>query len=275
MQLLFSFRRPLPFWLGLAGLVLAGLPGVAQTVPPVGPGFPGGPGPINLPNIPVRGPGGFPFYPSPGWDPTTYGAPYPGWNQTWTGYDPRNAPPLRNFPCPGDILMNPQSIAPSKPGNYNGGTFGNTRVHADGTPKFHDGLDIMATPGTPLGAAYDGVVTRVERNFSPGEYAYKSYGNFVEVRSVVNGQTITLKYNHLDAVSTQVQENVTVRAGATIGLSGTTGNAAPNPDTPNAPAPIPHVHIQARDANGGRANPEDHLGTKFDHKTGKLSYRPC
>ena len=262
MQVLFSSQGPLPRWLGLlVGLVLAGLPSMAQTGP--GPGFPGGPGPLVLPPVTVTSP---PYYvPPPGWGGNY--TPYPGWNQPWVGYNPGNAPQPRTTPCPGDILINPQRIAPSRPGNYNGGTFGYTRMNPDGSLKFHDGLDLQATPGTPFPVAYGGVVTRVERSFSPGEYRERSYGNYVEVRSVINGQVVILKYNHMDTVNPEIQPNVTIRAGVSIGQSGTTGNAAR--------AAVPHIHIQARDANGNSTNPEQHLSTKFDHTTGQPTNRPC
>lgn len=199
--------------------------------------------------------------------------PYPGWNQPYVGYNP--PPPIPRDPCPGDILRNPQRLAPSRPGNYNGGTFGNTRTHADGSQQFHDGIDIQAAPGTSFTVAYGGVVTRVERSFSPGEYRERSYGNYVEVRSLVNGQVVIFKYNHMDTVAGGIQPNVTIRAGAPIGTSGNTGNAAPNPNAPNARPIVPHVHIQARDANGNPTNPEPHLSTTFDHTTGQATNRPC
>ena len=46
--------------------------------------------------------------------------------------------------------------------NYYGGTFGETRVDRDGKPKRHDGLDLYAEVGTPVYAAYAGVITKAE-----------------------------------------------------------------------------------------------------------------
>lgn len=238
----------------------------AQTSGP-GPGFPGNGNPIILPPTPPATP---PPRHTP-WIPHITGElPYNGWNQYYTGYNP-NAGAQYRIPCPGDILIFPR-IAPSKPGNYKGGTFGMTRAYPGGVPKMHNGLDLLAVPGTPFPAAYGGTVTRVERNFAPGQYAPDSYGNFVEIRSVINGQVVYLSYNHMDAVNILVQPGAVIRQGAPIGLSGKTGNAA---DRPHHTYIIPHVHIKARDENGNKLNPETYISTKFNHATGESTGRPC
>lgn len=160
------------------------------------------------------------------------------------------------------------SIAPSWTSGYKGGTYGYTR---SGGKRFHDGIDITAPVGTAVFSMYDGVITGTRTSFSPTQYIESSYGNFVTVKSTINGQTVYLKYNHLNSVSANIAIGTQVKAGTQIGLSGITGSAAdPNPRQKI----IPHVHIQAMDKNKKRTNPEPFMGTKFDHKTGKGT-KPC
>lgn len=178
--------------------------------------------------------------------------------------DPGPSDPGPVIPCFGTVMYNPH-IAPSRPGNYRGGMYGYTR---NGGKKLHDGIDIYAVPGSLVGAAQAGVVTRIERGFSPGQYREKSYGNFVEVRSEVNGVVTFLKYNHLDQVIDGLTVGSVISQESVIGYSGTTGNAADA-------GVVPHVHIQAKDGSGHRADPAPHLGTIFDPATGQGTPRPC
>lgn len=87
----------------------------------------------------------------------------------------------------------------------------------------HDGIDIAAPKGTPVGSAGQGRVTRA--GFDP-----TGYGNLVEV--VHNG--ISTFYGHLDAIRVAIGERLT--PGQTLGTVGLTGN------TTGA-----HLHLGARD----------------------------
>ena len=138
-------------------------------------------------------------------------------------------------PCPGDPLKF-MSIAPSSAGNYRGGTYGNTR---SGGTQFHDGVDIASPRNANLYSMYDGTVTDMRKSFLPGQYGRKSYGNYITIKSVINGNTVYLKYNHLEFVSSGLMIGSALAQGAYMGITGNTGNAA-------KPGIIPHVHIQAK-----------------------------
>ncbi|MDX3916319.1 MAG: M23 family metallopeptidase [Pseudosphingobacterium sp.] len=172
--------------------------------------------------------------------------------------------PSRPKPSPGDPLVNPQ-IAPSNRSgtNYRGGMYGLTRTRPDGTKKFHDGMDILATPGTDIFAMHDGKIVDINKSFNPGEYRRNSYGNYITVRSVINGVTVYLKYNHLDAISSTATVGSDVTAGTVIGKAGTTGNAA-SPDVR-----YKHLHLQGKDANMKSIDPAPYFFTKFDPSTGR------
>jgi hypothetical protein len=182
-------------------------------------------------------------------------------DKTSPNYEPSACPP-----CPGDPAFNPK-IAPTGKGKE-GGRYGYTRLN--GT-KFHDGVDIQEEPGTDVYSAYNGTIVDHRSTFGPGDYKKDSYGNYVAIQTTLpNGQTIILKYNHLDHVSPMINGQ-TITAGDKFGESGTTGNAA-------SPGVVPHVHIQARivspSGSQTRTDPEAYLATKFDSK-GESTGDPC
>lgn len=222
-------------------------------------GFPGNPNPIPLQEVVIRPEqtqnNGYPFFPAIPSDLP------PGWSV----FVPKGGSGAQvKIPCPGDPFRNP-TIAPSSPGNIKGGTFGNTR---NGGTKFHDGTDISAEPNTPLYSMYSGQITDVRSSFQPDEYAANSYGNYVEIKSTINGQVVYLKYNHLNGVGADVKVGTQVTQGQTLGITGTTGNAA-DPHVLNK-----HLHIQAKDADHQKIDPEPFISTKFDKSTGKGN-SPC
>ena len=118
-------------------------------------------------------------------------------------------------PCEGDPVLNPE-IASSGLSGKRGGTYGCTRVDSNTScegragEKNHDGLDIKADINSNLFNMYAGAVTDIRNSFSPGQYKYISLGNFVVVRSVINGVTYNIKYNHLNSVSVFVGSTVNV-----------------------------------------------------------------
>lgn len=86
----------------------------------------------------------------------------------------------------------------------------------------HHGLDIAVPVGTPIKATMDGRVVHAGWN-------NQGYGNLVIIE---NGDTRTY-YAHLSSIPVSLGE--TVRVGATIGLSGNTGNSTG-----------PHLHYEIR-----------------------------
>lgn len=69
---------------------------------------------------------------------------------------------------------------------------------------------------------YEGTVTDIKKPFLPGQYKFRSCGNYVTVRSVINGQTVFLKYNHMDGVNSSLVVGSTIAQGAYIGITGVT-----------------------------------------------------
>ena len=213
------------------------------------PGFPGNPNPIQLPEVNVNS----------GSIPILYGySPGPAFPVIFNpSYNP-------NKPRSGDPVLGPE-IAPSNYGgtNFRGGMYGNTRKRPDGTTKFHDGIDIAAKPGTEIYSMHAGKVVDIVSTFKAGQYKANSYGNFVTIRSIINGQTVYLKYNHLDGISGQIKMGQDIAAGEIIAKAGTTGNAA-SPDVK-----FKHLHVQAKDVNLRSIDPAPYFNTKFDPNTGK------
>ncbi|NBW77944.1 MAG: M23 family metallopeptidase [Betaproteobacteria bacterium] len=85
---------------------------------------------------------------------------------------------------------------------------------------FHSGVDFNAAPGTPILAAGDGVVLKVDHN--------DSYGNYVEVLHL---DDVVSKYAH--ASGFVVQEGQKVLRGQKIGVVGSTGRSTG-----------PHLHFE-------------------------------
>lgn len=75
------------------------------------------------------------------------------------------------------------------------------------------------------------------------------------MKSIINGKTYFIKYNHLNKV--QVKKGDSVNVGDVIGYSGNTGNAAQK-------AIIPHIHFQVFDSKWNLLDPFDYINTKFD-----------
>ncbi len=125
-------------------------------------------------------------------------------------------------------------------GRPESGMFGNTRKYADGSPRYHEGIDIApaqpwkrnTNPTDRVCAAADGLVVyinRCERNPS-------LYGNYVVLTHPVAGfgEVYTL-YAHLRTIAAGLRAGLTVRAGHTLGVMGHT------PDIPLARA---HLHFE-------------------------------
>lgn len=105
------------------------------------------------------------------------------------------------------------------------------------TPYFHahEGTDVFASRGTPVIAAFDGVITTVRENTSIG-------GNSVHLTAP---DGTYLYYAHLDGFGPGIREGTLVDAGDVLGYVGDSGNARGTP---------PHLHIEVH-PDGGEAVP--------------------
>lgn len=165
-------------------------------------------------------------------------------------------------PCKGDPVANVE-IAPSRLGKK-GGTFGCTRKDWEETcggvkgDRKHSGLDIKAEVNTNTFSMYDGKVSDIRNSFAPGEYKRKSLGNYILVTTKINGETVFIKYNHLNEVHVKIGD--IIKAGDIIGLNGNTGNAAKDDDI------VPHIHLQVFNTQWESINPLDFITTKFDNE---------
>lgn len=88
------------------------------------------------------------------------------------------------------------------------------------SPEFHGGIDIAATPGTPVRAPAPGTVIHAGWHAEYGQTVILAHG--AELRTL---------YGHLSRVLVQAGQNV--ERGATLGLSGNTGRSSG-----------PHLHYE-------------------------------
>ena len=107
-------------------------------------------------------------------------------------------------------------------------------VNRDGGARRHEGIDIFARRGTPVVAAANGYITRV--NETPRG------GRVVWLMDTEHSQH--LYYAHLD--QQLVQPGQQVRIGDTLGLVGNTGNARTTP---------PHLHFGVYRGGQGAVDP--------------------
>jgi murein DD-endopeptidase MepM/ murein hydrolase activator NlpD len=127
-------------------------------------------------------------------------------------------------------------VPPSAKPNV-GSVWGDNR---DAGARHHEGIDIFAKLRTPVIAAADGYVTRVNEN--------KLGGKVIFMRP--SGKDYVLYYAHLD--SQLAREGQIVKVGDTLGLMGNTGNARTTPT---------HLHFGIY-TNGGPINPLPFVETK-------------
>jgi murein DD-endopeptidase MepM/ murein hydrolase activator NlpD len=80
------------------------------------------------------------------------------------------------------------------------------------TLVMHQGIDLVAEPGTPVHAAADGVVTGAARN--------GGYGNWIEIEHEKQLSTV---YGHLSSFASGIAPGVYVQQGDLIGFVGNTG----------------------------------------------------
>jgi len=171
-------------------------------------------------------------------------------------------------PCPGDPVKNPK-ICPSSPGNIKGGTYGCTRkanTVCDGVlgKKKHGGVDVVLPLFETISTMYSGTVVAKRTNFEYNQYAANSFGNFVEIESVINGEIIRIKYCHLGYVAPEVTGYIS--QGFPFALSGKSGNAAREGVTP-------HLHLQAKKKVGDNWVEIDPLPL-FDTNFNPTTFKP-
>ncbi len=125
-------------------------------------------------------------------------------------------------------------------GRPESGMFGNTRKYADGSPRFHEGIDIAPLPpwhrGTPptdiVCAAAEGRVVYVNTCAQNPSL----YGNYVVMTHSVTGfgEIYTL-YGHLARFAQGLRAGIYVRAGSPLGIMG---------NTPDIPMGRAHLHFE-------------------------------
>ncbi|MDP2135392.1 MAG: M23 family metallopeptidase [Sulfuritalea sp.] len=103
-----------------------------------------------------------------------------------------------------------------------------------GERAMHEGVDFVATPGTPINAAAAGVVIAAER--------HPQYGNLVEID---HGKDLTTRYAHASKIL--VQTGQLVKRGQKIAEVGSTGRSTG-----------PHLHFEVR-IRGLAQNPDRFL----------------
>ncbi len=161
-------------------------------------------------------------------------------------------------PCPNDPVPNLE-VAPQTISGIEGGLFGNessggcprTGGNDCTTPKNkkHEGLDLVSNYGDPIYAMYGGTASTHE---------FSDAGNLVFIQSVINGQSISIQYFHLQDEN---RATGTVQAGDIIGYQGVSGNLLGAIVKKKA---VSHVHIKMKDANGIPIDPRGYLGTVID-----------
>ena len=118
--------------------------------------------------------------------------------------------------------------------------------YSDGK-KYHGGTDFPVVLNTAVYSSCDGEVVSVQ-------YLTTSYGKHIKIKAKVNGQTVYIRYCHLNEIL--VSEGQHVKAGDLIGKSGSTGNSTG-----------PHLHYEVRnsaDSYENALNPRLYLpGTSY------------
>lgn len=121
--------------------------------------------------------------------------------------------------------------------------------YSDGS--LHRAIDLRASMGTPVYAAFDGTVDWVQKWDGTSKTGNQSYGNLVRIKAdaLYKGNPVQCLYAHLFSARVSVGDHVT--EGQRIGLTGNTGNSTG-----------PHLHFEVRLA-GSRVNPLNWLDGDF------------
>jgi murein DD-endopeptidase MepM/ murein hydrolase activator NlpD len=116
---------------------------------------------------------------------------------------------------------------------------GKTVPRGGTTFLLHQGVDLLATSGTPVYAAADGTVVGAAPN--------AGYGNWIRIQHARNVATV---YGHLSEFAPGISAGVTVQRGQVIGFVGSTGRSTG-----------PHLHFEVID-NGRAVDPMAFPATK-------------
>ncbi|HTR88332.1 MAG TPA: M23 family metallopeptidase [Reyranella sp.] len=103
----------------------------------------------------------------------------------------------------------------------------------------HAGVDLVASPGTPIEAAGDGVVVGAAPN--------GRYGNWIQID---HGGGLATVYGHLSGFARGIKPGARVKQGDLIGFTGNTGRTTG-----------PHLHFEIL-TNGRPGNPIGHPATR-------------
>jgi murein DD-endopeptidase MepM/ murein hydrolase activator NlpD len=194
-----------------------------------------------VPMGPVAGPG-----------PLTPGAfPAASWKPKTTQVQPKPQPKAQAQTQPKSPFINPSPLA-NGAANVNTPTPLGIAMGLSPTPVrsfggfrgggglfMHEGVDLVAAPGTPIMAAADGIVVGAEPK--------GRYGNWIEIAH--EGKLATV-YGHLSAFAPGIAPGVRVTQGDVIGFTGMTGRATG-----------PHLHFELL-VNGRPTNPIASPATK-------------
>ncbi len=112
------------------------------------------------------------------------------------------------------------------------GQFGYTRTNKDGSRKYHGGIDICGSVGSPIYAAHSGKISRAGYQVHPGPE-----GSGFGLRVYVDGDMVQSLYGHLSGIIISVGD-VLVVPGQLIGFMGRSGNLDRLTKT--------HVHFEIR-----------------------------
>ena len=152
------------------------------------------------------------------------------------------------------LLMSKNVLAASQSNNWVWPTYVHTFKndwpnYASGS--YHGGTDFPVPLNTDVYSSCDGDVVSVQ-------YLTTSYGRHIKIKAKVNGQTVYIRYCHLNQIL--VSEGQHVTAGQIIGKSGSTGNSTG-----------PHLHYEVRnsaDSYKNALNPKLYLpGTTYTYES--------
>lgn len=111
-----------------------------------------------------------------------------------------------------DIPIADQVLMP-----MDGGTYSFTDGFGASRPgRSHLGQDFAAPVGAPIRAAMDGCVSRSTES-------YQGYGVTIQIESIVDGQSVSTVYSHMNYGTRAVEVGDCVEAGQYIGDVGSTG----------------------------------------------------
>lgn len=129
---------------------------------------------------------------------------------------------------------------------YCSSPYGN-RIHpVSGESSFHSGVDIGVAGGTPIYAAKNGTVTRIEKNVTAINNCNYGYGNYIVID---HGDGSSTLYAHMkyDSIPNFIENGTQISQGEQIGEVGSTGCSTGN-----------HLHYEVL-INNSTVDPADYM----------------